>query len=108
MHYNVRNITISGGEVMLTVADSGSGNRGFYRGTLVGFEERGTHAKLTEIGRMLYCGDLQFVKTARCKAKDVYDRCKRRHGTLRSHYHDRSYKKYRERFASEFARRMCA
>lgn len=105
MHYNVRSITIRDGDVMLDASESDANE--FFRGVLDGFEGQSIHKQLAEVGRMLYCGDLQFVKSSRCRARSVYESCKRRHGTYRSHYSDES-KKYRERFASEFARRMCA
>lgn len=67
-----------------------------------------TFKYLAELGRDLYEGRKMFAKTSKCKAKKVYENCKRRHGTSRNHIDDPNAKKYRERFASEFARRMCA
>lgn len=108
MHYLVRNITIRDGDVILNVATSDSRHKKYFRGTLDELEGASIHKKLVEVGRMLYCGDLQFKKSSDCKAKTVYDNCKRKHGTYRNHFNTKDSKKYRERFASEFARRMYA
>lgn len=108
MHYNVRSITIMDGDVMLDASQSDSKPREYFKGVLDGYRGQSVHKQLAEVGRMLYCGDIQFTKSSRCRAKQVYDSCKRRHGTWKTHYLDGNGKKYRERFASEFARRMCA
>lgn len=108
MHYNIRNIAIRDGDVMLDASQSDSKPCEYFKGVLDGYDGQSVHKQLAEVGRMLYCGDLQFAKSSRCRAKQVYESCKRRHGTWRSHCFDGSVKKYRERFASEFARRMCA
>lgn len=61
---------------------------------------------LSAIGRDLYDGTIMFADSSKCSAKKVYDKCKSRHGSRREH--EKNASKYRERFACEFARRMCA
>ena len=106
--YKLKSITVSDGEVRLNVLESGSRSRDWFQGIIEHAEGQSVFKQLCQTGRMLYDGQLQFAKSSECKAKRVYDSCKRRHGTWRKHYHDKDEKKYRERFASEFARRMCA
>lgn len=105
--YRVKGITIDDGKVYLTVRESGTKVRGWVRGTIGNMEGQSVYKQLCMTGRMLYDGRLKLAKSSRCQAKKAYESCKRRHGTWRSNYDDRDEKMRRERFAREFARRMC-
>lgn len=110
-HYKIKSITVKDDTVIIYAQASNVSPREWFRSPIMGHENDSLYKQFQIVGRELYDGGFQFPKWVKCHAKTVYDNCIQRFGTWRQRRDvpfTKEYNEKRERFAREFARRMCA